>query len=119
MRTTQRKGGIALSQAIATFTKFGYDVLLPITESAAYDLVVDINNKLYRIQIKYTSNKEIDLRNIHSNSNGYVVKKVTEKAYDWLYVYSEDGLEYIKKKCLFGRRSITTTMLNKLTKEIL
>ena len=119
MRTTQRKGDIALSQAIATFTKFGYDVSLPVTESAAYDLIVDVKNVLYRVQVKYTSGKEIDLRNIHSNSKGYVVKKVTEKAYDWLYVYSSDGLEYLKKECLSGRRSITTTVLDNLTEKLL
>jgi len=42
MRTTQRKGDTAKAQAIATFTKMGFDVSLPMTESAAYDLVVDV-----------------------------------------------------------------------------
>jgi hypothetical protein len=41
MRETQRKGDIAVSQAIATFTKMGFDVSIPFTESAAYDLVAD------------------------------------------------------------------------------
>ena len=43
MRTTQRKGDFAVAQAIATFTKAGHDVSLPLTESAAYDIVVDYN----------------------------------------------------------------------------
>lgn len=118
-RNTQRKGDIALSQAIATFTKLGFDVLLPITESAAYDLVVDVNGILYRIQAKYTSGKEIDLRNIHSNSQGYVIKKVEECAYDWLYVLAVDGKEYLSKECLSGRRSVTTSVLQELHKVIL
>lgn len=41
MRTTQRKGDLATAQAIASFTRMGYDVLIPITESAAYDIVID------------------------------------------------------------------------------
>jgi PD-(D/E)XK endonuclease len=46
MRTTQRKGDIATSRAIAAFTAIGYDVSIPLTESAAYDLVVDDGREL-------------------------------------------------------------------------
>lgn len=45
-RETQRKGDAAVAQAIATFTKMGHDVSIPLTESAAYDLVIDFNEKL-------------------------------------------------------------------------
>ncbi|MCA1566752.1 MAG: hypothetical protein LC803_14125 [Acidobacteria bacterium] len=41
MRVTQRKGDIATTQASATFTRLGYDVSVPITESAKYDLIID------------------------------------------------------------------------------
>ena len=65
MRTTQREG---------------YNVSIPLTESAAYDLVVDDGERLWRVQCKYTSNprRQVDLRRIHSNSTGYIVKE-TEK----------------------------------------
>ena len=108
MRETQRKGDIAVSQAIATFTKMGFDVSIPFTESAAYDLVADTPEGLKRVQVRYTSNGEVDLRRIHSNSKGYVVKKTKENAYDWLYVLY-NGEEYLLKDCLFGRRSIKPT----------
>jgi hypothetical protein len=72
MRTTQRKGDIATSRAIATFTAMGYDVSIPLTESAAYDLVVDNGTRLARVQCKFASDhrRQVDLRRIHSNSNG-------------------------------------------------
>ncbi len=89
MRITQRKGDLATVQAMATFTRMGFDVLIPITESAAYDIVVDTPEGLKRVQVKYSSDRKVDLRNIHSNSNGYVVKKAQEDAYDWLYVLFE------------------------------
>jgi FlaG/FlaF family flagellin (archaellin) len=107
MRNTQHKGDTATAQCIATFTKKGYDVLIPLTESAAYDLVLDTGKTLVRVQVKYSSGKEVDLRNIHSNAKGYVVKKTKESSYDWLYVLHESGEEYLIKKCLNGRRSIT------------
>lgn len=106
MRVTQRKGDIAVAQAITTFTRLGYDILLPLTESAPYDLAVDTGKKLKRVQIRYTSTKEVDLRNIHSNSKGYVVKKTKDNSYDWLYILENEKNEYLIKQCLTGRRSI-------------
>ena len=107
MRNTQHKGDTATAQCIATFTRRGFDVLIPLTESAAYDLVLDTGESLVRVQIKYSSRKEVDLRNIHSNAKGYVVKKTKKNSYDWLYVLHESGAEYLVKECLDGRRSIT------------
>ena len=106
MRTTQRKGDLAVAQAIATFTRLGYDSALPITESAAYDIIVDKDNKLYRVQVRYSSTKDVELRRIHSNSKGYVIKKTKKDAYDWLYVLFPDRREYLVKRCMDGRRSI-------------
>ncbi len=107
MRTTQHKGDIAVSQALATFTSLGADVSIPLTESAPYDLIVDYKNVLYRLQVKYVSGNEVDLRTIHSNSKGYVVKKPIQNTYDWLYVLNKSGDEFLVSECLSGRRSIT------------
>lgn len=98
MRVTQRKGDIATTQAIATFTRMGYDVSLPVTESAAYDLIVD-DGSLHRVQVKYTSGKDVDLRNIHSNSSGYVVKRASKNCYDWLYVLNPSGEFLLREFC--------------------
>ncbi len=106
MRETQRKGDIAVAVAIATFTKLGYDVALPITESAAYDIIIDDGEGVHRVQVRYSGGKEVELRRIHSNSQGYVVKKTKRQAYDWLYVLKSDGKEYLAKVCLDGRRSV-------------
>lgn len=110
MRTTQRKGDIAVSQAIARFTKIGYDVALPLTESAPYDLIVDTGKEIKRVQVRYSGVKEVSLRRIHSNSKGYVVKKTKTNAYDWLYIFKSNGKEYLIKKCLVNRNSIVPTI---------
>lgn len=106
MRTTQHKGDIATTRAIATFTQKGYDVSLPITESAAYDLVVDDGKGLHRVQVKFTTGKQVDLRRIHSNSNGYVVRKTKADDYDWLYIFRVSGEQYLVQECLSGRSSV-------------
>ncbi len=115
MRNTQRKGDTAVSQAVASFTRLGFDVSIPFTESAAYDLVVDEEGILYRLQVRYTSSGEVDLRRIHSNSTGYVIKKTKESAYDWLYILTDKGQEYLIKACLHGRRSIKPTDIHLLS----
>jgi PD-(D/E)XK endonuclease len=85
----------------------GFDVAIPITESAPYDLVVDDRQRLRRVQCKFSSSRHVDLRRIHSNSAGYVVKRVAENAYDWLYVLRPDGAEFLLRECHAGRRSVT------------
>jgi hypothetical protein len=116
MRSTQRKGDRATAQAIATFTALGYDVSIPLTESAAYDLVVDDGSDLHRVQCKFASGRQVDLRRIHSNSHGYVVKRVMPQAYDWLYVMRGDSHEFLLKQCLAGRRSVTPLPEQRLTR---
>ncbi|MBI3952390.1 MAG: hypothetical protein HY336_00345 [Candidatus Doudnabacteria bacterium] len=106
MRTTQRKGDIAVSRAIARFTSMGYDVSLPFTESASYDLIVDTGQEIVRVQVRYCGVHEVALRRIHSNSKGYVVKKTKNGAYDWLYIYKSTGEEYLIKQCLANRNSL-------------
>ena len=109
MRTTQRKGDIAVSMAICRFTSMGFDVAIPFTESAPYDLVVDTGDKLVRVQVRYSGVREVALRRIHSNSKGYVVKKTKLNAYDWLYIFKNTGEEFLIKQCLANRNSIVPT----------
>lgn len=111
LRATQKKGDIAVAQAIATFTRLGHDVALPITESAAYDLILDCDEGLKRVQVRFTSSTrgQVDLRRIHSNGSGYVVKKTKPDAYDWLFVLNDRGEQFLLKQCLHARRSWTPT----------
>jgi PD-(D/E)XK nuclease superfamily protein len=99
---------MAVAQAIASFTKAGYDVSLPLTESAPYDLIVDTGLGLKRVQVRYTSSHQVDLRRIHSNSQGYVVKRTRPNAYDWLYVLNHMGEEFLLPECLHSRRAWNT-----------
>ena len=87
----------------------GCDVSIPLTESAPYDLIVDDGRQLARVQCKFANSarRQVDLRRIHSNSAGYVVKRTPVGAYDWLYVLDGSGVEYLIKECLAGRRSVT------------
>lgn len=52
MNETQQKGLITELQCQLFFTNKGYNVLLPICQDCRYDMVVDIQHTLYRIQVK-------------------------------------------------------------------
>lgn len=103
MGITQFKGDVALARAIFLFTDMGYTLSLPITESAEYDLIVDDSQGLHRVQVKSCSTASVDLRKIHSNSSGYVVKTYSTNSYDWLYVYNP-----VLKMDYLSREFITT-----------
>jgi len=119
MRETQRKGDLAVSVALKVFTEMGYDVSVPFTESAAYDLIVDLNSSLKRVQVKYSKSRHIALRRIHSNSNGYVVKTPKKNSYDWLFVYSPNGDCFLIKrteKIFKNKNAITVLEKEKIRK---
>ncbi len=51
---SKKQGDVGMGAAIAYFCKCGYTVSIPITDSQDYDLIVDIDNKLCRVQCKTT-----------------------------------------------------------------
>lgn len=90
-RETQKKGDLGVALAIAKLTQLGYDVSVPLSESAAYDLLADTPNGIKRIQVRYTTKNGVGLRRIHSNAAGYVVKRKVQGSYDWLIIVRSDG----------------------------
>lgn len=50
--TTKQRGNITEMECILAFMKAGYKISIPYGEDCRYDMIVDINNKLYRIQCK-------------------------------------------------------------------
>ena len=64
--TAKQKGNVTELECLLAITKQGYKVSVPFGENCRYDLVADINNKLYRIQCKTA-------RALH-NSEGFSFK---------------------------------------------
>ena len=46
------KGEITEQQVAIEFLKLGYLVSKPLVQSSRYDFIVDVNHKLYKIQVK-------------------------------------------------------------------
>lgn len=97
---TKQKGNAGIGAAIAYFTKIGHTVLIPLTDSQEYDLVIDIDTFLYKVQVKYTSHKkpsgnyEIPLRSI-SGTSRKVYKTVSESNIDYLFCVTDENDCYL------------------------
>lgn len=50
--TTQQKGITTEIFVAARLLELGYNVSQPFCQDSKYDLIVDVNNKLYRLQVK-------------------------------------------------------------------
>lgn len=55
MLDTKQKGNVTELECITALTKLGYLVSIPFGEDSRYDCIVDINNHLYRLQCKTSS----------------------------------------------------------------
>jgi hypothetical protein len=125
MAETKRKGDIAEAMIMAEALRRGYKVAMPVGEDWRYDLIVLRNDRLERVQCKYTESdgKVVLVRCASSNNWGII--KYTSKDVDWLAVY-----DAISSKFYFlpshmlgdGRRMISLRLVpadNGQTKNVL
>lgn len=97
---TKQKGNIAVGLAIAYYTSEGYTISIPLNDSQDYDLVVDIDGFLNKIQVKYTSEKadsgyyKVGLRSI-SGSSKLSYKTVPDTDIDYLFIVTANKEQYI------------------------
>lgn len=64
--SSKQKGNIGLANAILLFSINGFDMSLPLTESTKYDLIIDIDYKLYKVQCKFTNYSPNGSNNIYT-----------------------------------------------------
>lgn len=116
---SKRVGGIAVGKAIARFTLTGYGVFIPVNDCEKYDLIVDFDSKLQRVQCKYTNSIassgafNVPLRSYVGYKPKAVMKKYVLNDFDLLYVYCSDNTEYlIPAESVIGHSTITVGVKN-------
>lgn len=93
MLETKIKGNVTEMECMLAFMKLGYQVSIPFGEDSRYDFVVDINDKLYKIQCKTCSE-------VTENEQVLAVKFKTvrqsgSKATNWTRTkYEENEIDY-------------------------
>lgn len=97
----KEKGDIAASYAIHYFMTHGYEVCLPIGDKRPYDLVVEQNGRLYRVQVKYAGyyigagTHKAALRTMGGNQTYHTAKKYLDTDFDLLFVYVANGRTFV------------------------
>lgn len=100
LNTKRDIGNAGLSMAIAYFGSNGHTVSVPLNDTQDYDLVVDINGMLHKVQVKATNNMvyegvyAVPLRTI-SGTTRKAYKTVKDTMVDFLFCLCGDGTMYL------------------------
>lgn len=101
-KNTKKQSDAGVGLAIAYFTMLGLTVSIPLTDSQDYDLVVEIDGVLKKVQVKTTNMQEssgsyaVSLRILGGNAKAnFVSKHNSEMVYDLLFVVTGDGSKYL------------------------
>jgi hypothetical protein len=94
-KTNKQKGNTGIGIAIGYFMSNGYIVSIPINDTQDYDLIVDINNNLSKIQVKATGYKTkygVYVASLRSRggTKGVTYKTVLETNIDYVFIFSAD-----------------------------
>lgn len=94
MFNTKQRGNIGVSEAILYFTKLGSVVSIPLNDSQDYDLVVDFNGLLQKVQVKTSmqiSEGGIPIVSVKSSggTTGIIYSRVKESSADLLFIHHE------------------------------
>ena len=82
-------GEITEQQVALEFLKLGYLISKPLVQSSRYDFIVDINHKLYKIQVKTSTPKEENAfiefatSTSHTNTKGTINLSYSEEDVDF------------------------------------
>ena len=89
---SKKQGDIGMCYAMAYYSKLGWTISIPITDSQDYDLIVDTGANLLKVQIKTTTqvapsgNSMVSLRTNGGNQSLSTNKLFTENKCDLLFV---------------------------------
>lgn len=99
-KTNKEKGNTSLGIAIAYYASNGYTVSIPLNDTQDYDLIVDKDNLIKRVQVKSTGcktkygNYQVALKSC-GGTKGETYKTVIDTSIDELFIVTEDIGLYI------------------------
>ncbi len=91
---TKNKGDLGVLNAAADLARKGWDVLWPMTEHAAYDLVANRGAVFIKVQVKYRTMKRgslfVDFRSAWADRHGVHLVPIDKDAIDLICIYCPD-----------------------------
>ena len=101
--TNKQKGNCGLGMAIAYFSTKGYTVSIPLNDTQDYDLIVEKNGILQRVQVKATGcigkggNYQVALKSC-GGTKGKTYKTVIETGVELIFILTEIREMYLIPK---------------------
>ena len=110
-KNSKKQGDAGLGQAIAYFTMKGYDIALPLTDSADWDLIVEMEDGLKKVQVKTSKQLEesgtmifsVDVKG-GNKSGTKEAKKINDQNWDLIFLHHL----ITGKQALIPKESITS-----------
>ena len=99
-KNSKQQGDVGLGSAIAYYTSLGYTVSIPLNDSQQYDLLVDEEGDIKRVQVKTSYHKtpegvyRVCLKTSGGNKSFTTIKPFDSKTVELLFVLAEDGSRY-------------------------
>ena len=98
-----KQGDIGEARAIYEYTRMGYTILKPLTDSDKFDLVLFDGERFIKVQVKtsrFICNEEtnsdlviysVELKQTGGNQREYTLRKRQDEDYDLLFILTSDG----------------------------
>lgn len=109
-----KQGNIGLVRAIDYFVSNGYAISIPLNDTQPYDLIVDMNDTLYKVSVKTTRYKNkngnyvVHLKNSGGSSGKSIIRYFDNTTCDLLFVLCENNIIYLfKSKDINSQSSLT------------
>lgn len=117
LNTNKEKGNTGLGIAIAYYASNGYIVSIPLNDTQDYDLIVDKDNFIKRVQVKSTGcktkygNYQVALKSC-GGTKGKTYKTVIESNVEELFILTEElGMYIIPKEELQNKSTLNICSL--------
>lgn len=98
---SKKQGNVGMCYAIAYYSKLGWTVSIPITDSQDYDLLVEnTDNNILKVQVKTSryltegGTYQVSLKTCGGNKSGQTIKKMDKNYIDLVFVLVDDGSCY-------------------------
>ena len=98
---SKKQGDVGMCYAIAYYSRLGWTVSIPITDSQDYDLSVEnTDNNILKVQVKTSryltegGTYQVSLKTCGGNKSGQTIKKMDKNYIDLVFVLVDDGSCY-------------------------
>lgn len=106
---TNDKGDIATAKVICDLTCKGYGVFTPLSEHGKVDLIVLVDIKPIKLQVKYSTSGSASSATVYGTGNGYIRTRYLESDFDYYAIYLPDVDKVVYPSIKFAGATIRCT----------